>query len=133
MIFLLKIATILKLEFIRIFVNESLNVLIRKSLNDINESIPELLLKRNQRRNQETEEPAILIELEFFGAKIKFYDTCMSGKIDEDYFTRLFDSIINGNNFVHDQTKFVSVKKSPYSKVALPLDFDVQDDYSLDL
>ena len=100
MIFLLKIATILKLEFIRIFVNESLNVLIRKSLNDINESIPELLLKRNQRRNQETEEPAILIELEFFGAKIKFYDTCMSGKIDEDYFTRLFDSIINGNNFL---------------------------------
>ena len=133
MIFLLKIATILKLEFIRIFVHESLNVLIRKSLNYLNESIPELLLKQNQRRNQEIEEPGILIEFEFFGAKIKFYDTCMSGKIGEDYFTRLFDSIINGNNFVHDQTKFVSVEKSRYSKVALPLDFDVQDDYSLDL
>lgn len=74
-----------------------------------------------------------MIELEFFGAKIKFYDTCMSGSIDEEYFTRLFDSIINGNNFVHDQTKFVSVEKSRYSKVALPLDFDAQDDYFLDL
>lgn len=84
--------------------HETVLILIRKSLKDLNESTkPELLFK-----NQEVEEP-----------------------IDEDYFTRLLDSIVNGSSFAHDQTKFIAVEKSRYSKVTL--DFDVQDDCFLDL
>ena len=130
-IFYFKISTIVKLELIRIFAHETVHVLIRKSLKDLNESTPELLFKQNPGKNHEAEESGILMELEFFGAKIKFYNTCMSRSIDEEYFTRLLDSIISGNSFAHDQTKFVSVEKSRYSKVAL--DFDVEDDYFLDL
>lgn len=126
-ILFINIETIVKLELIRVFVHETVLVLIRKSLKDLNESTnPELLFK-----NQDVEESGILIELELFGAKIKFYNTCQSSSIDEDYFARLLDSIVNGSSFAHDQTKFISVEKSRYSKVTL--DFDVQDDCFLDL
>jgi hypothetical protein len=103
-------------------------MIIKRSLKDLNEST---WFKHDPGKNQEAEKPGILIELELFGAKIKFYNTCQSSSIDEDYFTRLLDIIVNGSSFAHDQTKFISVEKSRYSKVLL--DFDVPDDCFLDL
>lgn len=118
--------TLLKLELIRLFSREAVNVLIRRTILDMNEFTPELL-------NQsvlKAEESGILMELALFGEKIRFSATASLSSFDGGYLSQMLNDVINGNLPHIDKNKLSIVHPKDYPKFAL--DFDVPD-FELDL
>lgn len=110
------------MELVRLFAHEAVHVLLRRAVADMNESSPEIIKLKSQNQPPKAEESGILIELELFGAKIKFNDTCKLTSFDGTYFSKLLDDVINGNVHNLDESKVIIVKPSDYPNLALDMD-----------
>lgn len=121
----------IKLELIRIFTHKIIHVLFRRAMADMNESTPKLLKLKAQDQVPKAEECGILIELELFGAKINFMETCALASFDGAFFFQLLQDVINGNTPNLDAEKFIVIKPSDYPNMAL--DIYLPKEYILDL
>lgn len=119
------------MELIRLFSREAVNVLIRQTMLDMNESTPELLKMLNQ-SDLKAEELVILIEQKLFDEKIRFSATATLSSFDGSYLSQMLNDVISGNLPHIDNNKLYTVDPKDYSKFAL--DFDEPElDFKIDL
>ena len=102
--------TILKLNFFRIVLHEMTHVILRNSLNDMNDSTPEVIQLTAANNNEIFEEAGIISENKMFGGRINWIDSVKQDNFNIEYFNNVLKKLEQNISVTFDYNESQIVK-----------------------